>query len=415
MWITFNWNVVQKCIHGFLKSSEDIKGVQGIRVVKKVMDVFKKLRNRKGNTNTAIEQGIVFRRVQNVGIKHFPTNRIYLANQVYLDTDPCLLIIPILTAEEVINWNGCSYSAIVLAGPSKDTNKGATKASTVYADVGAGKGGYEGDFLATRGDLETARLLLERVVCCVSKSCKTNCNDKDLQAYVKQSTNTNLSDSYNRIAQATEISVPSAKVICRSVDAHAEKKAEAGSNTDMDEDADADKKPRAIDAGTDTDMDVDADAGKMPIAIDARMMERVAVRKILFSDRVSVTKSVTKSAPDSATKSATKPAPQLGTPSGNSLDATFGTDASEKCHPAPDPILLASKAASNWLKRHDWYLLPGCDSNDTDDDDSTIDVSFRQEAEIRGWNLEKKPLNISEITYNGVSAIDDDDPLTDCD
>jgi hypothetical protein len=46
-------------------------------------------------------------------------------------------------------------------------------------------------------------------------------------------------------------------------------------------------------------------------------------------------------------------------------------------NPAPDPVLLLAKAASNWLKRHDFAILPGwCDDNFTSrsDDDSADSV-----------------------------------------
>ena len=55
-----------------------------------------------------------------VGIKHFPSNRIRLAGQaLYLDQYHCVLIVPILDANGVKEWNGKGYDAIVLASKIK--------------------------------------------------------------------------------------------------------------------------------------------------------------------------------------------------------------------------------------------------------------------------------------------------------
>jgi hypothetical protein len=58
-----------------------------------------------------------------VGIKHFPTNRIRMVIQVFLDEDHRVLIVPLLTADTVCNWEGGSYDAIVLVN---DDNLGSS-------------------------------------------------------------------------------------------------------------------------------------------------------------------------------------------------------------------------------------------------------------------------------------------------
>ena len=60
-----------------------------------------------------------FERVSNSGIKHMITNKILLASQFdYLDTTPCVIIIPILNRNDralnVRNWAGEGYEAIML-------------------------------------------------------------------------------------------------------------------------------------------------------------------------------------------------------------------------------------------------------------------------------------------------------------
>ena len=54
-------------------------------------------------------------------------------------------------------------------------------------------------------------------------------------------------------------------------------------------------------------------------------------------------------------------------------------------NPAPDPVLLLGKAASNWMKCQVLFLLPGCDiSNDSGLDFVKL---FREEMAMRGWFL----------------------------
>jgi hypothetical protein len=77
----------------------------------------------------------------NVGIKHFPTNQIRLQQyQAYFDEKPCVLIIPIMNVEQMRDWNGEAYDAIVLAGEWKGYT-----ASCVYNAIGATFGMVDND------------------------------------------------------------------------------------------------------------------------------------------------------------------------------------------------------------------------------------------------------------------------------
>jgi hypothetical protein len=76
-------------------------------------------------------------------------------------------------------------------------------------------------------------------------------------------------------------------------------------------------------------------------------------------------------------------------------------------HPAPDPVLLLGKSASNWLKLQGIPLLPGCD-DDSSSDSSNCAVSFSVEAAVRGWNTEsyKKP-RVDEISFVPCDTFDE--------
>jgi hypothetical protein len=99
-------------------------------------------------------------RMNHVGIKHFATNRIIMRqHKSFYEKEPCLLIIPIMTNEEVTNWDGRGYSAIVLA-----QNTEHPCAAQGYRDIGAtGTDLSKSDFV-TSIELEIARELLERTI-----------------------------------------------------------------------------------------------------------------------------------------------------------------------------------------------------------------------------------------------------------
>jgi hypothetical protein len=56
-------------------------------------------------------------RSKGTGIKHFTANKLKLHDQeTYIDNNPCVLIIPIRTLDQVKNWNGEGYEAVVAVG-----------------------------------------------------------------------------------------------------------------------------------------------------------------------------------------------------------------------------------------------------------------------------------------------------------
>jgi hypothetical protein len=121
------WDYVSKCIHGFKKKKK---------------------------------------REDDVGIKHFRSNRICLLGQKDIfDTDPCLLIVPIMTVQQVKDWNGEGYDAIVLAGHHNSTTP-----DKVYRMIGAAYGTLR---FATFDECNTACSLLRQMILCVCKSLKS--------------------------------------------------------------------------------------------------------------------------------------------------------------------------------------------------------------------------------------------------
>jgi hypothetical protein len=105
----------------------------------------------------------------NVGVKHFPTNRIRLTQQKdFLDKNPCVFIIPIMSMRQVKRWNGEGYDAIVLAG-----NWYGISAATVYKAINASFGimrhGNQ-NLLATGRECNISCALLAHMIGLVSKS-----------------------------------------------------------------------------------------------------------------------------------------------------------------------------------------------------------------------------------------------------
>lgn len=56
-------------------------------------------------------------RIPSTGLKHLVSNKIRLSvHDVYVDRNPCVLIVPVLTLQQVVEWQGGGYQAIVMAG-----------------------------------------------------------------------------------------------------------------------------------------------------------------------------------------------------------------------------------------------------------------------------------------------------------
>ena len=265
------WNYFQKCIHGF--------------AVRK-------------------------RRANGEGIKHFRTNRIQLRDQkYYLGKQYCLLIIPVLNIDEVKNWNGSGYSAIVVAGQYKVESVKIVLPSTVYKRIEAHEGCVT---FANEEECSTARLLLETMVLCVCKSSRDT-----------------LTDQFRR---------------------------------------DTLDKKYYQEKNKNSSTDVKSDAATAPVPKSSRVWNNTnRVRKVTFA-------------------------------ASNHLNM----------NPAPDPVLLLGKAASNWLKRQGLFVLPGC--NDDDDNDnssccssSSFVASRRQdEKDIQGWSTK----NALEEQLPGMSIVE---------
>ena len=63
------------------------------------------------------------KKVEDTGIKHMVTNKVLMSNQqLYFDSMPSVIIVPILSRSEAIGWKGGGYDAIALidAYPAKD-------------------------------------------------------------------------------------------------------------------------------------------------------------------------------------------------------------------------------------------------------------------------------------------------------
>ena len=236
-----SWDFMQKCLHGSSK----------------VTDV--------GLENGSEMSGET--RLPNVGIIHFPTNRIQLVGQEFcFYTYPCVIIVPILSVENVRNWRGEGYDAIVLAGDWKPVD---VNAPYVYRSIRAAGGmvvdqSFEKD-LANEDQCNTACLLLKELILCVCHACHDYTH-----------LHGNLQKDKNFDVWKSQL-------------------------------------PR----------------NTAPVPESKGWADRIKVRKISFS-------------PWSE---------------GNQNDVLY--------HPAPDPLLVLAKAASNWLRRHNMEILPVWGDNDS--------------------------------------------------
>jgi hypothetical protein len=305
-----NWDFLQKCLHGSKSSGK---------------------------------------KIDNVGIKHFSTNRIILKEQgIYLDAKPCVLIIPVLTPAEVVTWNGRGYDAIVLAGDWKGMT-----ADQVYVRIGATTRPSHDQqnveswlHLANENECETARHLLEQMIFAVCDQCRETqpIASKFIEKYFK-----GKNDKKNFVEWNAAIK-------------------------------------NILDNG-------------VPVPTNNNFDHTMKVRKISFSSRTPKNKTTT---------------------SINKMNETNNTQSNGKptLHPAPDPILLLAKAVSNFLKRHELPILPGCGNDDStvfgeSSDCASDDMSRRGRPNI--VSKEDKPL-VQEITItlnNTFDTLSDDDSLLD--
>jgi hypothetical protein len=105
-------------------------------------------------------------RVARTGIKHSVANRIRLrGSREYFDQNPCVLIVPVLTLNEVKRWRGQGYQAIVVAGPTPFADDADYRGpfAPIQAVCGAIGLVNEGD-VALPGQIHVARTLLSHFV-----------------------------------------------------------------------------------------------------------------------------------------------------------------------------------------------------------------------------------------------------------
>jgi hypothetical protein len=303
--IQLSWDFMQKCIHGTLTEPND--GDDG---------------------SNALGRG---KKHSHVGIKHFLTNRIRLdldCPEIYLDKFPCVIIVPILTLEEVRDWNGEPYGAIVFAGDCYYTDQGKRKtvsAAETYRGIHASANmqNYD-DFvndLATEDECNDACLLLKQFIFFV---CETFHADVNVNL---------MSDKRNELTNFNEW------------------------------------KRNFDDASVPVPLSNEWDVDKMK------------VRKVSFAV------------------------------------------STEKANPAPDPVLLLAKAASNWLRRHELAILPGWgDDNSTSrsdndyisrsDDSTDSAISYSEEESIQGRSRTAKKPCIAEVNVN-INKDEVEEPLSD--
>ena len=98
-------------------------------------------------------------RARHTGIKHLVTNKARIFGQAeFMDRNPCLLIVPILTLKEAVDWDGSGYEAIVVIDTAKDAKLPAVATGTGMAT--RTRSAEQEDPLATVVEIETARSLL---------------------------------------------------------------------------------------------------------------------------------------------------------------------------------------------------------------------------------------------------------------
>jgi hypothetical protein len=107
-------------------------------------------------------------RILNTGLKHSVCNKIRLGGQAtFYDRHPCIMIVPVMTLDEVKDWNGGPYDALVMAGPDEDTR---TEIGSVCTAMGRGMMRHSDRDIATHLEIEKARGMLKQVVCGLAHS-----------------------------------------------------------------------------------------------------------------------------------------------------------------------------------------------------------------------------------------------------
>ncbi len=391
---------------------------------------------RRNNSQNSSEQTqTTKRRITGTGIKHFLTNIIRLKAQVqYYDSLPCLLIIPILSLEQVRNWKGEGYSAIVLAGEWRSPESTARNAAAVYAAIGAHLGGINSNFLASRTEIVTATDLLASMIQMVAQKClpegKNRFNKKNGDAYKRfkkeQSTTMPVEpdialDSKNLSPHASlpndKIDVPRLadkinegvvrvrKIEFREVPMKKDSTSTIASvSTNVDSTSLTSKSPKiAISSETDLTqhdgvLDRCTNSASLPACPSVNQTSnssdddsKLRKKKQSKSKRAGLGdiepynfKSDDEGLRDS------KPSPtsfeDICSPQkANSKDEPDKANLDQPV--APEPVLLAVKAVTNWMRRNFWFLVAGAGPKVYDIDNGSTDVN----DELRAWNWPSSP------------------------
>jgi hypothetical protein len=139
-------------------------------------------------------------RVPATGARHFVANKIKLREQAtHYDLNPRLFIVPVMTEQQMKDWKGEAYDAIVLAGDFDDFS-----ASTVYVEIGMTS---DGD-LATPEQINTARKALKAVVLGLHYSIRHRRRIVDSDLVGQKESLEALKQLRQRIDQSNEAIVP---------------------------------------------------------------------------------------------------------------------------------------------------------------------------------------------------------------
>jgi hypothetical protein len=141
-------------------------------------------------------------RVPLTGARHFVANMIKLREQAtHYDLNPGLFIVPVMTVQQMKDWNGEAYDAIVLAGDCDEFS-----ASTVYVEIGMTS--CEDEDLATSHQINTAEMALRAVVLGLHYSIRHRRDIVDDDMSDERDSSAVLNALRNRVGQSNEAIVP---------------------------------------------------------------------------------------------------------------------------------------------------------------------------------------------------------------
>jgi hypothetical protein len=110
-------------------------------------------------------------KVASTGLKHSQSNKMRIRGQrEYLDESPCLIIVPVMSLEEMKNWEGDGYSAIVMAETWVNKHGKTTTIENVCSGIQM-QTEVPG---ASVAEIQLAQELLQAVVCGMAYSLKVN-------------------------------------------------------------------------------------------------------------------------------------------------------------------------------------------------------------------------------------------------